>query len=250
MDPWVAAQLFLEKIPIAAITGIKVKLFGSLSKTAKGQGTDIAVQLGLSGFDAKTIAVDKIDEYILDINQNEALMVNSVKLIAFDSALDIVFNNEKLPFHPNGMICVAQFEDNSTIEETYYSIGGGFVTQEGELATNHEDVKFPFPIASEKDLLKHMSSEGLGIYDLVYGNELVLKTAKEIDANINEFWDAMQTSIYNGYHKNGILPGRLNVVRRAFNINIDLIEDRKYSNTEEWIAAIKTCNHSFSNITK
>jgi len=227
-----------------------VKLFGSLSKTAKGQGTDIAVQLGLSGFDAKTIAVDKIDEYILDINQNEALMVNSVKLIAFDSALDIVFNNEKLPFHPNGMICVAQFEDNSTIEETYYSIGGGFVTQEGELATNHEDVKFPFPIASEKDLLKHMSSEGLGIYDLVYGNELVLKTAKEIDANINEFWDAMQTSIYNGYHKNGILPGRLNVVRRAFNINIDLIEDRKYSNTEEWIAAIKTCNHSFSNITK
>ena len=250
MGPWVAAQLFLEKIPVATITGVKVKLFGSLSKTGKGHGTDIAVQLGLCGFDAKTIAVDKIDEYILDINQNEELLVNGVKLIAFDPAIDIVFNNEKLPFHPNGMTFVAQFEDNSTIEETYYSIGGGFVTQEGELTTNHEDVKFPFPIASEKDLLKYMKSEGLGVYDVVYRNELVLKSTKEIDTSINELWDAMQNSIYNGCHKNGILPGGLNVVRRAFNINVDLIEDKKYSNAEEWIAAIKTCNHSFSNVTK
>ncbi|MEJ6735709.1 MAG: L-serine ammonia-lyase [Flavobacteriales bacterium] len=250
MGPWVAAQLFLEKIKVKDVSAIKVKLFGSLSKTGKGHGTDIAVQLGLSGFDAKTIAVDKIEEYILEINKNEELMLNGVKLIAFDPVLDIVFNNEKLPFHPNGITFVAQFEDDSTIEETYYSIGGGFVTQEGEEIVNHDAVKFPFPIASEKDLLKHMKAQDLGVYDVVYKNELALNSAKEIDDRVNELWNAMQASIFNGCHKNGILPGGLNVIRRAFNINIDLIGDRKYSNFEEWIAAIKTRNHSFSNVTK
>jgi L-serine dehydratase len=250
MGPWVAAQLFLKKITVKELVSLQVKLFGSLSKTGKGHGTDIAVQLGLCGFDAKTIAVDKIDEYILEINQNEELMVNGVKLIAFDPAIDIEFNNEKLPFHPNGMTFVAQFEDNSIVEETYYSIGGGFVTQEGEEELKHDDVKFPFPIASEKDLLAHMKSQNLELYDIVYKNELTIKTAKEIDEKINELWEAMKTSIYNGCHQNGMLPGGLNVTRRAYNINVDLIEDRQYTNEEEWIAAIKTCNHSFLNVTK
>lgn len=250
MGPWVAAQLFLKKIIVNELVSIQVKLFGSLSKTGKGHGTDIAVQLGLCGFDAKTIAVDKIDEYILEINQNEELMVNGVKLIAFDPAIDIEFNNEKLPFHPNGMTFVAQFEDDSIVEETYYSIGGGFVTQEGEEELKHEDVKFPFPIASEKDLLAHMKSQNLELYDIVYKNELTIKSAKEINEKINELWEAMKTSIYIGCHQNGMLPGGLNVTRRAYNINVDLIEDRQYTNVEEWIAAIKTCNHSFSNVTK
>ena len=250
MGPWVAAQLFLEKIAVKEVRTVKVKLFGSLSKTGKGHGTDIAVQLGLCGYDAKTIAVDKIDDYILEINQNEELLLNGVKLIAFDPVTDIIFNNEKLPFHPNGMTLIAQFEDSTIVEETYYSIGGGFVSQEGEEVANHDDVKFPFPISSEKDLLKHMESQNLGVYDVVYRNELVLNSAEEIDTNVDELWMAMKTSIFKGCHKNGILPGGLNVVRRAFNINVDLIEDRKYTNAEEWIAAIKTCNHSFSNVTK
>lgn len=250
MGPWVAAQLFLEKINLKELVAVQVKLFGSLSKTGKGHGTDIAVQLGLAGYDAKTIAVEEIDNYIAKINENKELIVNGNQTVSFDPIKDIEFNNEKLPFHPNGMTMVAHFKNEKTVEETYYSIGGGFVVQEGDETLNKEQPKFPFPIASEKDLLKHMKAQSLSVFDVVYQNELVLKSENEIDTNISELWDAMKASIYNGCHKNGILPGGLNVIRRAFNINVDLIEDKQYSGTDEWVEAIKTCNHSFSNVTK
>ncbi|MBL4669263.1 MAG: L-serine ammonia-lyase [Flavobacteriales bacterium] len=250
MGPWVAAQLFLEKINLEELNSIKVKLYGSLSKTGKGHGTDIAVQLGLAGYDAKTIAVEEIENYISEINETKELLINGVKKVSFDPIKDIEFNNEKLPFHPNGMTLVAHFKNEKTVEETYYSIGGGFVVQEGEREKSHNQTKFPFPIASEKDLLKYMEAESLSVFDIVYQNELALKSEREIDTNINELWHEMKASIYNGCHKNGTLPGGLNVIRRAFNINVDLIEDKQYANANEWMEAIKVCNHSFSNVTK
>ncbi|MDG1475882.1 MAG: L-serine ammonia-lyase, partial [Vicingaceae bacterium] len=250
MGPWVASQLFLEKITVKNLVSIKVKLYGSLSKTGKGHGTDIAVQLGLAGFDAKTIDVNRIDEYIEIINNEKELNVNGELLINFNPIEDVEFHNKKLPFHPNGMTIVAIYSDNNVIEETYYSIGGGFVVQEGEENAHHEEVKFPFPIASEKDLLEHISKESLSIYEIVWRNEFALRPTDEIDFQVNELWAAMKASIYNGCHKNGVLPGGLNVIRRAFNINVDLIGDKQYSNADEWIEAIKSCNQSFSNVTK
>ncbi|MGB0881833.1 MAG: serine dehydratase beta chain, partial [Vicingaceae bacterium] len=223
MGPWVAAQLFLEKVDVSKIFSLKVKLYGSLSKTGKGHGTDVAVQLGLAGFDAKTIDVNRIDEYIEDINREKEININKEQLIDFNPLEDIEFHNEKLPFHPNGMTIIAGYEDGSLIEETYYSIGGGFVVQEGEESVHHEEVKFPFPIASEKDLLAHIAKEGLSIYEIVWRNEFALRPTDEIDFQVNELWKAMKSSIYNGCHKNGTLPGGLNVIRRAFNINVDLI---------------------------
>lgn len=250
MGPWLAASSFLEKINVEDITAIKVKLFGSLSKTGKGHGTDIAVQLGLSGYDAKTIAVEEIGNYILTIANTKKIAIKGGEKIDFDPVGDIQFNNEKLPFHPNGITLIAHYNDGKKEEETYYSIGGGFVVQEDEETLINENSKFPFPISSEKDLLEHMKEQDLNIYDLVYKNELTLNSAKEIDNNVNELWQAMKASIYRGCHKNGMLPGGLNVIRRAFNINVDLIEDRQYSNADEWIVAIKACNQSFSNVTK
>ncbi len=251
MGPWVAAQQFLNKVEDKALTSVKVKLYGSLSKTGKGHGTDVAILLGLSGYDVKTIAVNKIDRYIEEINVNKRLNVNGAQSIDFDPSVDIEFLQEKLPYHPNGMTLIAKFKDGLKIEETYYSIGGGFVVQEGQ---NEEQVKntkvFPYPIASENDLLKHMKNSDLDIYDVVYQNELALKSEEEIDSEVIELWSAMKASIYNGCHKNGILPGGLNVVRRAFNINVDLIADKQYTSEDEWIAAIKTCNNSFSSVTK
>ena len=250
MGPWVAAQQFLNKIGKKELTSIHVKLYGSLSKTGKGHGTDIAVLLGLSGYDVKTIAVNKIDEYIDEITTKKQLNVNGKQLIDFDPKIAIEFLQEKLPFHPNGMSLIAQFKHAQKITETYYSIGGGFVVQEGEIETIKNSPTFPYPIASEKDLLKHIADAHLDIYDIVYQNELALKTAKEIDAAVVKLWKAMQASIYNGCHKNGILPGGLNVVRRAYNINVDLIEDKIYTTENEWIEAIKTGNNSFANVTK
>lgn len=250
MGPWVAAQLFLEKIEVTNMFSIKVKLYGSLSKTGKGHGTDVAIQLGLAGYDAKSIDVNRIDEYIEDISREKEININREQLIDFNPLEDIEFYNEKLPFHPNGMTIIAGYEDGSVIEETYYSIGGGFVVQEGEGNIHHEEVKFPFPIASEKDLLAHITKENLSIYEVVWRNEFALRPTDEIDYQVNELWKAMKSSIYNGCHKNGVLPGGLNVIRRAYNINIDLIGDKQYTNADEWILAVKKCNHSFSNVTK
>ncbi len=97
MGPWVAAQLFLEKIDISDLFSLKVKLYGSLSKTGKGHGTDVAVQLGLAGYDAKTIDVNRIDEYIEFIGSERELNVNGEVLIDFNPLEDIEFHNEKLP---------------------------------------------------------------------------------------------------------------------------------------------------------
>ena len=251
MGPWVAAQQFLNRIEGKELLSIQVKLYGSLSKTGKGHGTDIAILLGLSGYGVKTIAVNKIDRYIAEIKANKKLKVNGKHIIDFDPLVNIEFLQEKLPYHPNGMTLVAEFKSDSKIEESYYSIGGGFVVQEGQEKEEVKNTqKFPYPIASEKDLLNHMQISNLDVYDVVYQNELALKSKEEINDSIHELWSAMKSSIYNGCHKNGILPGGLNVVRRAFNINVDLIEDRKYTTEDEWIAAIKTCNNSFSDVTK
>ncbi|PCI94930.1 MAG: L-serine ammonia-lyase [Flavobacteriales bacterium] len=250
MGPWVAAQQFLEKINIKELVSIQVKLYGSLSKTGKGHGTDIAILLGLSGYGVKTIAVNKIDRYIEEIKVNKRLNVNGTQIIDFDPITDIEFLQEKLPFHPNGMSLIAQYKDDSSINETYYSIGGGFVVQENKKESIKDTLVFPFPIASEKDLLKHMEMKKIDIYDVVYQNELVLQSEKEINDSITELWLAMKDSIYNGCHKDGILPGGLNVIRRACNINGDLIGDKQYTTADEWIEAIKTCDNSFSNVTK
>jgi L-serine dehydratase len=252
MGPWVAAQQFLSKIEDKEIVSIHVKLYGSLSKTGKGHGTDIAVQLGLSGFDVKTIAVNKIDRYIEEIKVNKKLKVNGKKKIHFDPLVHIEFLQEKLPFHPNGMSLTAVFKDNTSLVETYYSIGGGFVVQEGDEKKEPENntLKFPYPISSEKDILKYMDETSLDMYDVVYQNELVLKSAQEIEDSVIELWSAMKSSIYSGCHKNGILPGGLNVIRRAYNINVDLVEDIIYTTEDEWIEAIKNGNKSFSTVIK
>jgi L-serine dehydratase len=251
MGPWVAAQQFLTKIEGKELISINVKLYGSLSKTGKGHGTDIAILLGLSGYDVKTIDVNKIDRYIEEIKVNKELKVNGKKKIIFDPLFNIEFLSEKLPFHPNGMTLIAEFESDTVIEETYFSIGGGFVVQDNDAENVVLNTQpFPYPISSEKDLLKYMDETALNMYDVVYQNELALRSEEEITNSVNELWQAMISSIYRGCHKKGVLPGGLNVIRRAYNINVDLVEDRKYNNQEEWVAAIKSGDQSFSTVIK
>ncbi len=250
MGPWVATQKFLAKVNWQELKAIRVKLYGSLSKTGKGHGTDIAVILGLAGHDSKTIDVDSIHQYIEDVSTSKLLNVNGKKQIAFDPVTNIEFINNKLPFHPNAMAIIGEFEDGSSIEEIYYSVGGGFVVQENEKASDSDDIELPFPIEKEKDILKYMKETGLGIYDVVYKNELAWRSEEQIDADILDLWQTMKACIYRGCHKEGILPGGLKVRRRAQQINADLIGDKPYTDVDEWIEQIKTCNHSFSNVTK
>jgi len=253
MGPWTAANKFINKSNWNNIESIKVNLYGSLSKTGKGHGTDIAVILGLSGYNFETINVDKIEDYIDTISNSKSLLINDEIRIDFDPKTDIVFINENLPFHPNAMQLIAQYKDNTSFEETYYSIGGGFIIQGNDKTDIKNEKTFPYPIQSESDILRYIKDNDLSIYDLVYQNELTWKTEDEISKSLTELWDTMKQCIYRGSHRDGILPGGLNVKRRAHEINSTLIGNKKYSNVDEWIAQIQTNDvdsHSFMKVTK
>lgn len=251
MGPWEAARLFLNKIDLELLSALTVELYGSLSKTGKGHGTDVAIVLGLAGHSPRTINTNKIDTYLADINDSKLLMLNGSNYkINFNPTEHIIFNNNKLPFHPNGLTFKGVYTNGNVVEETYYSIGGGFVIQENQkVAVNPEEI-LPFPIQNEADLLKYIKTEKFSLYDIVYQNELTWRSDAEMNQEIKSLWDAMKECMYKGCHKEGVLPGGLNVTRRAQKLNARLIGDKDYSGIDEWINQIKECDHSFSNVTK
>lgn len=140
LGPWRAAEQFIQllksKNVLQQVTNIKVLLYGSLAKTGVGHGTDIAVQLGLCGFDPVTFDVDAIDSTIAAITTNHTISINQEIEIEFNPSVDIVFlRNESLPFHPNALTLCATITE-AAIAQTYYSIGGGFVVAENENKSN------------------------------------------------------------------------------------------------------------------
>ena len=135
LGPWRAAQQFLKSIEarrsLQDVVSLRVLLYGSLAKTGIGHGTDIAVQLGLSGEDPVSCDVDFIQAKINDIRRMKILLLQGRHEIEFDPKENIeFFISESLPFHPNALTFLVSFSDDEKIAETYYSVGGGFVVQE------------------------------------------------------------------------------------------------------------------------
>ena len=135
LGPWRAAGMFLQTLQnqnvLSEVQSIEVLLYGSLAKTGIGHGTDIAVQLGLSGDDPVTFDVNNITAKINDIKAMKKILLSGKHEIDFDPHEDIEFlYSETLPFHPNALTFLAAFKNGEHIAETYYSIGGGFVTKE------------------------------------------------------------------------------------------------------------------------
>ena len=252
LGPWRASQQFVAKLEqrqlLDHVMNVKVLLYGSLAKTGKGHGTDIAVQLGLAGEDPVTFDVNQIDSKIQQIATGQSLSLGSKKVISFDPSSDVQFLfTESLPFHPNALSFLALLDNGDHISETYYSIGGGFVIQE-----NNQEVKdlvtLPFPINTSNDLLHWCMKTGLPIYDVVMENENVWRPDSETRAGVLKIWQVMKECTYRGCHTEGTLPGGLNVKRRAAQLNKRLLKDKTYSNYEEWIDAIKKGGNSFQYI--
>jgi len=250
MGPWVAARSFLELIDASQITSVKVKLYGSLAKTGRGHGTDIAVMLGLSGHHPTTIAVEQLDAYVDEIYQKNSLSLNGIHAVDFTPIKDIEFIFEKLPFHPNGLTFQATFLDGSVKEETYFSIGGGFVVQEGESVAEQQTVELPYPVDRGSEILQWVNKTGFTIPGIVLQNELVWRTEDAVREGILEIWKTMLACIYKGCHSYGELPGGLNVQRRAHQINERLLEEIEYSTVRGWMRTIKISGSSFTNVTK
>lgn len=250
LGPWRAAQRFTESIKTAhgidALKSLKVLLYGSLAKTGKGHGTDIAIQLGLAGEDPVTFDPGNIDTAIETIKIQRQLNVHGEKLISFDPATDIVFlYRETLPYHPNAMTFLAEWSDGHQRAETWYSIGGGFVKKEGEDNGANTAVQLPFPIDTNNDLLHWCRKTGLSISEVVMENEAAWRPEAETKAGVNKIWTVMRDCIYRGCHAEGMLPGGLNVKRRAADLNRKLIGGNPYHDYDSWIDAIRKGGNSF-----
>lgn len=256
LGPWRGAERFLNELRdeniLSKVTRIKVDLFGSLSLTGKGHATDLAVMLGLTGADPEYIPIDSIDRTISEIKKNKQLHLASERMIPFDMEVDIVFNKNFLPFHSNGFTFTAYTPDGK-YESTFYSIGGGFVVKEERAnAIKKEAIKcaFPFPIQNAVELLDYTVKENKSISEIVYENEKSMRTEENIHSELMRIWNTMLECMYIGCHSEGILPGGLNVRRRAFDMHQNLIGLANYNNPQEWLETIRKTEVKFRQILK
>lgn len=256
LGPWRGAERFLKELHeeriFDKVTRVKVDLYGSLSLTGKGHATDLAVMLGLSGADPEYVPIESISTIIDTISVSYELNLGGTKTIPFFINTDIVFNRDFLPFHANGFKFTAYLPDGE-YESTFYSIGGGFVVKE-ELADNkaNEEIKcaFPYPIDKADELLAYTREHNKKISEIVYENEKSIRTEEEIHNELMRVWNTMLECMYTGCHTEGILPGGLNVRRRAFDMHKNLIGELPYNDPWEWLRVIRKTEVKFRQILK
>ncbi|ULQ54424.1 L-serine ammonia-lyase [Flavihumibacter fluvii] len=251
LGPWKAARSFIGELrtvyPLASIKSVQVLLYGSLAKTGRGHGTDIAVQMGLMDQDPVTCAVDGITSLMEEIALNQKIVLGGETEIPFNPQKDIVFlMKESLSFHPNALTFLANLADGQHLASTWYSIGGGFVLKEGAAHTGKGQIQLPFPIDKAEDLLHWCRKTGLSIHEIVQENELSWRSESNTREGILQIWRVMKECVYRGCHTEGVLPGGLQVKRRAASLNKKLLKGRTYASFEEWISAIREGGNGFS----
>jgi L-serine dehydratase len=235
MGPMVAAARFLDALRASPFHfhGLKASLHGSLAFTGVGHATDRATILGLAGFEPATYDAEKAEAALARIREMKVIEAPGLGSLAFDPGRDLLFDyGPALPGHANGMILKATDAQGDVIlTETYYSIGGGFVLTDAELAEAggakskaRADVPYPFETAAE--MLEMAQKSGLTIAAMKRANELKFRSAAELDQGITRIWQVMNDCISRGMKGEGILPGGLKVRRRAKGIHDALLAER------------------------
>lgn len=251
VGPMRAARRFALEINdlnlLPSISRVKTELYGSLALTGKGHSTDIAILLGLSGYTPEGVHPDLVPEITATIRNNKRLNILLEKEIAFHEGEDLLFHGDKLlPYHPNGMRFSAYDDKNKLlIEKVFYSVGGGFIVDHSEaarddtLGDHHHPLPYPFVTAEE--MLSHCRDHNFSLKELMMKNELTWRSEEEIRTGIIKIWDVMRACTDRGCHQEGILPGGLNVRRRAASL-LQSLEQRKKEGKDspaevmEWVS--------------
>ena len=222
MGPMVAAHRFLELANsghVATATRLTCTLHGSLAFTGKGHGSDRAIVLGLAGQTPQAIDPDQVESILANMNAVKIQDHN----ISFDQAKDIVFDfGPALKGHANGLVFRLADENGETLlEETYYSIGGGFVQTAAERASGSETktvTQVPYPFRSAVQMLEMGNASGLTIAAMKRANETTGQSDTTLNQGLDHIWATMNACMNRGLKAQGILPGGLKVKRRAAEI--------------------------------
>lgn len=233
VGPMIAAKKFVDDLEtqdlLKETMRIEVRLYGSLALTGKGHATDLAILNGLAGYLPDTVIPENMKPLAQHIEKEQTLLVNQNHSIHFNLKNDLLFlQKEFLPKHSNGMRFFAyNHKQNKLHEETIYSIGGGFIVTDAEFSQAKMDKPFgPYQFNSAKELIALCEQENISIAELIMANELTWATQKEIEIGILNIASVMQDCIQKGCQHEGILPGGLNVKRRAPDLYQKLIENK------------------------
>jgi L-serine dehydratase len=213
VGPMRAARSFALALDGISVSRIQIELYGSLGLTGRGHGTDRAVILGLLGEEPDRVDPAQIETLVQGVRQSRRIGV-----VPFDEERDLLFRGDiVLPAHPNAVRFTA-FDASGAVlrQEVYYSVGGGFIEREGQpRAAGAASSQFPYPFSSAAEMLAQGEAAGLPIWAMVLENEKVLREEAGIREGIARIWTAMQECTGRGLTTDGLLPGGLNVRRRA-----------------------------------
>jgi L-serine dehydratase len=233
MGPMVAAARFLDQLRASPfhVAGLRASLHGSLAFTGVGHATDRAVILGLAGFLPESYDADKAEAALAAIRQTKQVSPDGLGSLAFDPETDLIFDyGAPLPGHANGLILMAtDAQGDVTVQETFYSVGGGFVLTEAELARGKdtdEGAPVPYPFKSAAEMLEMCAATGKSVAELKRANELTRMGPAELDRGMARIWEVMKSCMDKGLEIDGILPGGLKVRRRAAGIRRALEAER------------------------
>ena len=233
MGPMVAAARFLDMMRASPFEfhGVRASLHGSLAFTGVGHATDRATILGLAGFRPDTYDNDKAEAVLAAIAETQTIALDDLGTLKFDPKADMIFDyDHALPGHANGMILMATDAQGDVIlRQVFYSVGGGFVLTEEELAkgkATDEGAPVPYPFKSAVEMLEMAKSSGLTIAGMKRANEVSRGGADNLAKGSQRLWQVMNDCINRGLERDGILPGGLKVRRRAKGIYDALMAER------------------------
>lgn len=241
VGPMKAAAAFLGSLSDVAanVATIEVSLHGSLAWTGKGHGTDSAVMLGLSGLTPETLDPDSVEARLRTIHADKRIQAPGIGEMGFDPDRHIVFDFEtELPRHTNGMRFVARSASGEVLtEELYYSLGGGFIAKNDDPEPLSQEGEPPLPYNTSESLLQRASDNDLTIAELIYRNETSWRSADEVDERITSLCQAMRDCVARGLRTEGVLPGKMSVLRRAYKLSQQLSQDGQPSplHALEWV---------------
>ncbi|RRH76658.1 L-serine ammonia-lyase [Falsigemmobacter faecalis] len=235
MGPMVAAGRFLGRLRASPFQpkALRARLHGSLALTGVGHASDRAVILGLAGFLPETFDAVAAEAAMAAITASARIPVEGLGELKFDPRRDLAMDfGPSLPGHANGMVLQAlDAQGDLLFEETYYSVGGGFVLTAAELAAGQSGLGprgpvVPYPFDKAAGMLAMAKSTGLSIAALKRANELALRSPEDLDAGLMRIWRVMRDCMDRGLAGEGILPGGLKVRRRARGIHQALLAER------------------------